>query len=880
MPISKELLEWSRDRPKWQQDALRRFAIRQAFSPEDEDEVISILKAEHGVNQPKATVAQPLEAKHLPEGMAGEGPVQLASVGNVENANRLAKGQVLRFAINGLTAIYGDNGSGKSGYVRILKQVCRTREADAVLPDVFKVGGAIVPSAEIRYRLSPEEIEATAETWSNGQEFAAALSQISVFDSRIASISVDNENELAFVPFGLDVLDKLGELCGRIKETLTHERQVVGQRIADTRRGFDADPDVVAALDRITAKTKDDVLTKAATWTEADAKRLAEVGLMLNDPINQAKLLRARKARCEGALNRVKAAAPALGEAAEAQLKAKVAEVAAAKEAVRILSIGSFAKEPLPGVGSEPWGVMYEAARAFSVGLAYPDRDFPATQPGDRCVLCLQPLGDEARERLDRFEAFVKADVEARAKKASAALAQALASVDTALAGLAPLEEELANADPADSVWCAELLTVAHGLVNRAKALKVAAGDGDWSKLPAMPAFVPEDVAAWPAGLEDQALVHDGALDPAKRVELAAGQANLKARKAFSENKAAVIALRDLLIEDAAYDKCLRAVAPNAITSKRREMDEAYVQGALQAKLAEELAALRLSSIPINLGFKVAKAKSRHKVQLDGLAAAAKVKEVVSEGEYRALALACFLAQVRQQSETAGIIVDDPVSSLDHDRRELVAERLVKEAKNRQVIVFTHDLVFLHMLAQKAEEHKLSPAFNSLRRTLFDCGLIDESVPWNAKRLSNRLHHLEHVEIKALVGIPDRTSIEYRRHATAVAEMIRRTWERFVEEVVLNGVITRFSQDIHTRQLDGVFVTDETVERIWWEYKKVSNWAGHDEAVPKNAPPPEPEDLRRQIAVIKECQGEVEGLRGDVEKRRREARKAKPPEFI
>lgn len=147
----------------WQQDALRRFAIRQAFSAEDEGEVISILKAELGVNQPNAAVPQPLEAKHLPESIGGEGPVQLASIGNVENANRLAKGQILRFAINGMTAIYGDNGSGKSGYVRILKQVCRTREADSVLPDVFKAGGAAVPTAELRYRLSPTEAEARAD---------------------------------------------------------------------------------------------------------------------------------------------------------------------------------------------------------------------------------------------------------------------------------------------------------------------------------------------------------------------------------------------------------------------------------------------------------------------------------------------------------------------------------------------------------------------------------------------------------------------------------------------------------------------------------------------------------------------------------------------
>jgi hypothetical protein len=41
-----------------------------------------------------------------------------------------------------------------------------------------------------------------------------------------------------------------------------------------------------------------------------------------------------------------------------------------------------------------------------------------------------------------------------------------------------------------------------------------------------------------------------------------------------------------------------------------------------------------------------------------------------------------------------GIVFDDPVSSLDHMRREQIARRLAREAKVRQVNVFTHDLAF------------------------------------------------------------------------------------------------------------------------------------------------------------------------------------------
>lgn len=51
--------------------------------------------------------------------------------------------------------------------------------------------------------------------------------------------------------------------------------------------------------------------------------------------------------------------------------------------------------------------------------------------------------------------------------------------------------------------------------------------------------------------------------------------------------------------------------------------------------------------------------------------------KVFSEGERTAIALACFLAELRLADDSSGLIFDDPVSSLDHNVREYVARRLV-----------------------------------------------------------------------------------------------------------------------------------------------------------------------------------------------------------
>ena len=57
-----------------------------------------------------------------------------------KGVNALAEDQTLKFA-PGLTIVYGDNGAGKTGYIRILKQACRARGQEEILGNV--VSGAL-----------------------------------------------------------------------------------------------------------------------------------------------------------------------------------------------------------------------------------------------------------------------------------------------------------------------------------------------------------------------------------------------------------------------------------------------------------------------------------------------------------------------------------------------------------------------------------------------------------------------------------------------------------------------------------------------------------------------------------------------------------------
>jgi polynucleotide 5'-kinase involved in rRNA processing len=127
---SDEILAWAKKQPAWRQDALRRILTR-PFLKADEDECLELLKAAHGVATTELT-ANPLHAKHLPVRSSSATNLRLVALDDIANVNRLAKDAALSFAADGLTMIYGDNGSGKSGFIRILKKACRARNDEEI----------------------------------------------------------------------------------------------------------------------------------------------------------------------------------------------------------------------------------------------------------------------------------------------------------------------------------------------------------------------------------------------------------------------------------------------------------------------------------------------------------------------------------------------------------------------------------------------------------------------------------------------------------------------------------------------------------------------------------------------------------------------------
>lgn len=222
--VLKKILSWSKARPMWQQDALRRIVVDGPPNDNAIKEILALCKKENG-DKTITAMPNPLSGKHLPVDPGAGESIGLESISNVIGVNQLAIQQTLQFEPNGLTIVYGPNGTGKSGYTRILKKACRSRHAGNIMPDVYSPPPTGNATADLIISRASGQTELIS--WEDNDQVAETLSAITVFDRDSASVHVQKKNEVWFRPFGLDIPDDLAGVSQELKIRFSSEKEVL-----------------------------------------------------------------------------------------------------------------------------------------------------------------------------------------------------------------------------------------------------------------------------------------------------------------------------------------------------------------------------------------------------------------------------------------------------------------------------------------------------------------------------------------------------------------------------------------------------------------------------------------------------------------------------
>lgn len=817
------LLDWSKRLSDWQRDLLRRLAAGEAIGRDDlrlyadaaerselEKDAPWFMEPDFG---DPATFTS-LDATHLTATVQGGDPVRIVKIVHVHGANDLAPGAALDLSPVGLTIVAGKNGSGKSGYTRILKQVAVSRASEDVLPNAF--GSANKPKAVVSYQVGDKTAQDL--TWEAGDERTESpLQRVRVFDTRVANVHLAGSTEVAYVPSTLQVLADYTRILKDIEEVITADLQALRLQERNwpaleigpgvpilTQLG---EEEALVGIQTITALTPDEeeeLTALPAKIRDLTASNPAALAVQARQRSNQLTTL-ARNLEIIAA--KVSVAAIASSEKLVEDLEAAKSKAAEAQRVVE-------SEDVIPGTGGEEWQSLWEAATRF----AEMDHDHEAPFFSDDpafCPLCQQALDDAAKTRFAQFSRFMSGEAQT-----ALTTARTLRNADIDALNALPIDS-LMTQDLVDLVSTydkevGESLLQAIGEAASIRNYLVAPGaEAEPYNAAALAGTLAKAIKALRKAAETES-TNAGTLAATDTSAVAAAQLEarrqeLATRKGLAGERDAIAAQHDRAIRTSRVETSRGSCNTAAASRKNSDLSSSYVAKVCQ-RFEEETKKLGVDRVPVELVFdRSSRGVSYIKVSLKG-APQVSVGSVLSEGEQRVTAIAGFFADLTESGDLSTLVFDDPVSSLDQIFRVKVAQRLLEEAESRQVLIFTHDFAFVQYLYEEKllrdkqaradnKTHAPDISYLHIERSAHGAGVVTTAEEWRHVAVKERLGRIKQRIQTAGVLHRSNDLTAYEAQARDIAGAIRDTWEVFVEQDLLNGVVTRHDRRVQTQKL-------------------------------------------------------------------------------
>lgn len=790
---------------------------------------------------------------HLPEGIeaiepivarpseALEGELLLAEVTEVRGVNALPPGTGLSFGPK-LTLVYGPNGAGKSGYVRLLANACFCRYRPEILPDIYAEDQQ-PPSATFQLTLDGRALEPVQFKIGTNDP---CLKRFTVFDSTVARHLLTQQMAFEFKPAGFDVFPEMVRVYNRLDGKLGAAvalRTKANNFPAAFIGGTSSVSTLVSTLGPITDL---DRLRELGIYGPTEEARVQEIDKLLvalrsQSPKEALDVL--AEARADIAALRATVAKLAEYFTAEAVASRKHVVDRAVETAVVAATMGldQFKRSFFSAVGTPEWEEFAGSAHA----LARKEReDYPAE--GDRCLLCEQHLSEEARAHLVALFAFIDGDVNKTAENARAAAGEEFdslseisldhfseaARVRTHVKRLAPpLEEEVKNTFEAFVAAKSAALGDLTGLVVTEQPL------------PSPPVLQKLDDLL---NRLDQDKDRLSAQDKAAAIsEMDMERRTLRHREVLSQQLPQI----ESYVGDAKWRSkasvARASLAQRPLTDKEKEFFAKVVGDGYRTRFGEECAILGCD-VPVEMQTMGREGRTVRTMAMKG---GHKTISILSEGEQRAIALADFLTEVAVNPAIAGVILDDPVTSQDHQRMKSIASRLVAEAKNRQMVVFTHDLPFLNAMFVAAGEQGVAVEPHWIARRDDKPGYVAAGdAPVTMRLFETTAKAMFHLELAR--GMSGSAQVD---QIAAGMGALRRTLEETVVKKLFKNAVPRWSDQVRVTTLRTVNWDNEEVERICALYEELSRYIeGHSHTDEAMGAPAQVSDLEQRIKQVDE----------------------------
>lgn len=638
------------------------------------------------------------------------------SLSNVEGVNALTENQTIHLT-NNLTIIYGANGAGKSGYVRLMKNVFYSKDKEDILPNINIESGYKPKSATFNFSSEGANIPLKyPDNVGNG-----IFNQFAVFDGDIGKKHLSLRNDFSFRPAGLQLFNEFNVALERLNGKLNIEIQSksIANPFADDDI-FQGESIIKTKLIQLSHNSKLEELNAHLPYSEEEKIKKVQ----LDKEYDDLKVALAQKDKALKELQTIKAhlaarkqnlvntntwfAQDQLNSVAKAISNCKTKEDTAQKEGVE-----KFKTEKIENIGSTEWKQFIEAAAKFA--STQNEGEYPSL--GDNCILCQQAINDNVPKSLiSSYWVYIKSVAEQEAKTAKEKLVKLKADYEKlsfdqfpetdTLAVWLKDKHEMVLANLKNELKKQETLrqTLISNITDK-KDISQVEIQIDLSALDTISEKVDKEIKAFE---EDEQSKKLGEL--LKKKTYLAHKEKLEARYPDIET------LHKNLIWVNKANQFNKRFVKKSSTDTEKRLSEEYFNTEYISEFNDECYKLN-GKFGIEIDARSSDAQSNRQLFLKGNDPSA----ILSEGEQKVIALADFIAETNITTINRGLILDDPVNSLDHERKETIAKRLVEISGSKQVIVFTHDVVFFKNLEKFGLGlfGKKSPSikFNTIRAT-------------------------------------------------------------------------------------------------------------------------------------------------------------------
>lgn len=821
----KDICDWATKRPFWERFLFNKLLLKEEITNQDYTTALSYLLEDVGLIKTKTKRPElALTINDSKETTPSE-KITLIELTNISGVNQLAAGQRLTFSPQ-LTVNYGENGAGKSGYARIFNCAATSRTHEQVLPDITSEACCLItPSVTFNFNKS-------GDTQSINHELTApcsALSGFYCFDSAAVNIHLSSKNKFSFSPAGLELLTHLATETDIVRDLLRKEisKKTV---LNNFNKLFTGGKTVISEfVEQCGAQTSINYLEEIANFSKKDQFALKDLSTKitklrnLNIPqqIKSTKLNQTDLVKLSATLEKI---ALSLSEGEVANATKEIQNYQVAKATAKQLGADQFKTETFNHIGSSAWQELIASARKITTTPSNKLEAYP--QQGDICLLCHQPLSTSAVEHFKQLWTFIEGKAQTELTKAqhiASSRYKTLKKLDTKFFNEdSPSYRYLKSTKPELAQTVLDFLTTCQ---QRLEKLLESYSSAQATSIPDLPPTCVHLIKLEADQLETKIKALE-TKNPTKEILAHETQLLLLThKKILAEQKEAI---KEYISNLAWAAKATKHIGNTRKISEK--YNELFNKLITEDYLKTFNAYLTKLGRPFNvtIDIKNPKAGAYRKILIESDTYYPKkidVDKILSEGEKRAVALSDFLTEASLDDQSCGMILDDPVTSLDIAWREKIAELLVSESLNKQVIVFTHDLPFLYYLKEHAAIDNIDMQNHWIRKS-------DENTPGHVylnnspalERDYRKATRAEELYKTAKDNSPEIQEILLKQGFAA----LRTSYEALIIFDMLNEVVQRFHEVISPGRMNKICWSQEIAVKIIDRYGIISRYIeGH-----------------------------------------------------